>query len=110
MQSPVVHFDITGPNEKEQHLFYAALLGWRVDAKGPGYALVQTPDGGPNGALIDAETASVAIGVAVADLDAALAHAVELGGSVLMPRTDNGWVVKAQVADPAGNVLTLIQQ
>ena len=27
-----------------------------------------------------------------------------------MPPTDNGWVVKAQVRDPAGNTLTLIEQ
>jgi hypothetical protein len=27
---------------------------------------------------------------------------------VVMPATDNGWVVKAQVADPAGNLVTLI--
>jgi predicted enzyme related to lactoylglutathione lyase len=31
------------------------------------------------------------------------------GGTVLMPPTDNGWVVKALVADPAGNALSLIQ-
>jgi hypothetical protein len=110
MQSPVVHFDIAGPGESEQHHFYAGLLGWQVDAKGPGYALVRTPDGGPDGALIEADRAAVTIGIAVADLDAALTRAVELGGSVLMPRTDNGWVVKAQVTDPAGNILTLIQQ
>jgi predicted enzyme related to lactoylglutathione lyase len=48
--------------------------------------------------------------VAVADLDAAIERAVALGGTVTMPPTDNGWVVKAQVADPAGNPVTLIQQ
>jgi len=26
-----------------------------------------------------------------------------------MPATDNGWVTKAQVSDPAGNLVTLIQ-
>jgi predicted enzyme related to lactoylglutathione lyase len=31
------------------------------------------------------------------------------GGKVLLPKTDNGWVKKAQIADPAGNALTLIQ-
>jgi predicted enzyme related to lactoylglutathione lyase len=28
----------------------------------------------------------------------------------VMPVTDNGWVRKAQVADPAGNIITLIQE
>ena len=41
------------------------------------------------------------------------AKALELaeakGGSVAMPVVDNGWVKKAQVRDPAGNLLTLIQ-
>jgi uncharacterized protein len=46
----------------------------------------------------------------VPDLDAAVDSAAKLGGTVVMPPTDNGWVVKAQVTDPAGNTLTLIQQ
>jgi predicted enzyme related to lactoylglutathione lyase len=62
------------------------------------------------GSLVDAVAPQVALGVAVADLDSAVAEAERLGGSVVMPPTDNGWVVKAQVTDPAGNVLTLIQQ
>jgi predicted enzyme related to lactoylglutathione lyase len=69
---------------------------------------VDTPSG-LRGAITDAEQATVTLGVAVPDLDAALRHAEELGGSVIMPPTDNGWVVKAQVSDPAGNPLTLIQ-
>lgn len=46
----------------------------------------------------------------VPDLDAALARIGSVGGGVVMPATDNGWVRKAQVRDPAGNVLTLIQK
>jgi predicted enzyme related to lactoylglutathione lyase len=110
MANPIVHIDIAGPDEPAQHRFYAGLFGWGVDPQGPGYALVATPDGSPNGSLIEADDARLAIGVAVADLEASVAKAVELGGSVHMPPTDNGWVVKAQVVDPAGNVLTLIQQ
>jgi predicted enzyme related to lactoylglutathione lyase len=65
---------------------------------------------GLRGSLVDAVAPQVTLGVAVADLDSAVAEAERLGGSVVMPPTDNGWVVKAQVTDPAGNVLTLIQQ
>ena len=50
------------------------------------------------------------LGVSVIDLAAAVVEAVRLGGKLVMPPTDNGWVVKAQVGDPAGNVLTLVQQ
>jgi predicted enzyme related to lactoylglutathione lyase len=108
--SPIVHFDVLGGAESAQHRFYAGLFGWQVDVKGPGYALVRTPDGGPDGALVDADAPGIAIGVAVDDLAAAVERAVSLGGAVLMPPTDNGWVVKAQVHDPAGNPVTLIQR
>ncbi len=108
MVDPVVHIDISGPDEPAQHRFYAELFGWTVEPRGPGYALMRTGEDGPNGALIDSDTAAV-IGIAVSDLDESVRRAVELGGGVAMPPTDNGWVVKAQVSDPAGNVVTLIQ-
>lgn len=104
----IVHFDISGPREHDLHDFYSGMFGWSVQPKGPGYALVDTP-GGLRGAIADADQASVTLGIAVPDVAAALRHAENLGGSVAMPPTDNGWVVKAQVIDPAGNLLTLIQ-
>ncbi len=105
----VGHFDIVGPDLDSLQRFYGRVMGWEIDAQGPGYALVRTPAGSPNGAIADAETPSITIGVIVADVEAALGMAVQAGGSVVMPATDNGWVVKAQIADPAGNHLTLIQ-
>jgi predicted enzyme related to lactoylglutathione lyase len=71
--------------------------------------MVATPDGGPNGALVEAETASLTLGVVVPDLEGALRAAEAEGGAVAMPVLDNGWVRKAQIRDPAGNLLTLIQ-
>lgn len=109
MTSPVVHFDVFGPDEDALRRFYGDLLGWQVDAKGPGYALVRTPDGSPDGAIVAGEAAGLSLGVSVADLDAAVARVAEAGGTVELPPTDNGWVVKARVRDPAGNVITLIQ-
>lgn len=109
MTSPIVHFEVAGPDEQPLRAFYAQLFGWDLQAMGPGYALVETPDGSPNGAVREHEAPEMTIGVAVSGLDAALAQAVALGGSITMPATDNGWVNKAQVADPAGNVVTLIE-
>ena len=103
------HFDIAGPDLAPLSDFYSAVLGWQVTPRGPGYAMVATPDGSPNGALVEAETASLTVGIVVPDLTAALGSAKASGGSVAMPVTDNGWVKKAQVRDPAGNLLTLIQ-
>jgi predicted enzyme related to lactoylglutathione lyase len=104
----VAHFDIAGEDLDALADFYRSVLGWEPLPQGPGYTLLRTPDGGPNGALTEADTPAVTIGVAVDDLDHAVAAASASGGSVEMPPTDNGWVVKAQVRDPAGNLLTLI--
>jgi predicted enzyme related to lactoylglutathione lyase len=109
MTNAIVHFDISGPNEHAVRSFYQDLLGWKVDPQGPGYALVETPSG-LRGSLVEAEAPQVTLGVSVVDLATAVAEAERLGGAIVMPPTDNGWVVKAQVRDPAGNVVTLIQQ
>lgn len=107
--SSIAHFDVAGPDTARLHRFYGGVFGWEVAEQGPGYALVRTPEGSADGAVVEADDASLTLGVAVEDLGAALAAAAELGGEVIMPATDNGWVVKGQVADPAGNVVTLIQ-
>lgn len=103
------HFDIAGPNLKHLGDFYSSIFGWQVDTKGPGYALLKTPEGTPSGALIEDDDPSLTIGIVVTDFDEALQTAVSAGGKVLMPKTDNGWVIKAQVSDPAGNRITIIQ-
>ena len=103
------HFDIAGPELAPLASFYGRLFGWDVTPRGPGYAMVATPEGSPNGAIVETPEASLTFGVVVPDLDAALRLAAEQGGTVVLPKTDNGWVKKAQIADPAGNTLTLIQ-
>jgi predicted enzyme related to lactoylglutathione lyase len=108
MSAPVVHFDIAGPDEAVLHAFYGRTLGWEIAPKGPGYALVD-PGAAPRGAIVEADAASVTIAFAVQDLDGVLAQALANGGTVVMPATDNGWVTKAQITDPAGNLVTLIQ-
>jgi predicted enzyme related to lactoylglutathione lyase len=104
-----VHFDIAGPDTDILREFYAAVMSWSVQSQGPGYALIETGGVGPNGAIVETEEASITIGLAVADLGATLADAERRGGTIIMPATDNGWVVKAQIKDPAGNFITLIQ-
>lgn len=103
------HFDIAGPELAPLRAFYVAVFGWDVAERGPGYALVATPDGGPNGAIVEEAAASLTLGIVVPDLDGAIGLVGAQGGRVLMPPLDNGWVRKAQVADPAGNRLTLIE-
>lgn len=107
-QAIIGHFDVTGPDLEPMSAFYSAVFGWEVALRGPGYAQVSTP--GLDGALAETPEPSLTLGVVVDDLEATLAHSVRAGGSVVMPATDNGWVTKAQVQDPAGNVWTLIQR
>lgn len=103
------HFDIAGPDLVPLKSFYEGLFGWTITERGPGYALATTPEGTPNGALLEAETAALTIGIVVENLEQSLKTAVARGGEIAMPLTDNGWVKKAQVRDPAGNLLTLIE-
>ena len=105
----IVHFDVSGPDEAALHRFYAGVLEWKVERQSPGYALVRTPGAGPDGALVETEdAASLTLGVVVDDLEAAVARVADHGGEVLMPPTDNGWVYKAIVVDPAGHRISLI--
>ena len=103
------HFDICGPDAEVLQDYYSKLFGWTIDLKGPGYALIETPNGSPNGAIVEGQEATLTIGIVVADLDRSLASALVNGGSIVMPATDNGWVRKANIADQAGNRITLIQ-
>ena len=105
--SQIGHFDVAAPDISALQPFYEAVFGWEIEPMGPGYSQVHTP--GVDGALVEAPDASLTVGVVVPDLDRALEAAAERGGSVVMPKTDNGFVVKGQVADPAGNRITLIQ-
>ncbi len=108
MTARLAHFEILGPDDGSLVAFYRDLLDWPTDSQGPGYTLVR-PEGGPDGAIVESPDSRITLGVTVADLDTVVARVTELGGQVLMPPTDNGWVTRALVADPNGNTLSLIQ-
>jgi predicted enzyme related to lactoylglutathione lyase len=103
------HFDIEGPDIDALGAFYKSVFGWGLNVRGPGYAMLETPAGTANGALVESDDAAFTVGIVVPHLDAALEAAAASGGTVVLPATNNGWVTKAQVADPAGNRVTLIQ-
>lgn len=104
----IAHFDVAGADIAPLSHFYASLFGWTIEPRGPGYAQVSSPT--LRGALVEAPEAALTLGIVVDDLDEALSLAASAGGAVAMPATDNGWVRKGQVRDPAGNLLTLIQK
>lgn len=73
MTARVAHFEISGPNDLPLFGFYAGLLGWPTDDRGPGDSLLQ-PESGPAGSIIESPQSRMVLGVAVTDL-----HAVRAG-------------------------------
>lgn len=119
---PVVHFEIIGKDPVRLRSYYGELFGWDYDTSGPvppeiseagGYGFVEattTEDGvgipgGVGGG--DAYDASVYFYVGVDDVEAALEHAEQLGGTrrlgpTRVPGTD---LVVGHFADPEGNLI-----
>ncbi|MDX1654275.1 MAG: VOC family protein [Candidatus Competibacteraceae bacterium] len=94
--------------------FFTALLGWRFEAFSRHYRLY-TPEQGPCVGLMEVETVyggrSPMVYIQVADLDALLERAVELGAVVATARREiPDYGSYAQLRDPDGNLLGLFQQ
>ena len=114
----LVWFEIPADDPERAKHFYGGLFGWKFepfDDFAPDYWAIETGGGSSiNGGIVP-RSATVAPGpgpvvyAAVADLEAAAAEAVRLGGRVLQERT----LITEQagsfvlVADPEGNVVGL---
>jgi predicted enzyme related to lactoylglutathione lyase len=93
--------------------FYAKLFGWKTQNFFPGYD-VFTPDSGPGGGFregYEPGTPMTVVYINVDDIDASLKLVSELGGTVVVPKTeiapDVGW--SAFFKDPTGNIVGLHQ-
>lgn len=112
MTNPVIHFEIHGKDAAKTQKFYGDLFGWKIDANNPwNYGMVDTGGGaGINGGIAGGERSMVTFYVQVADLQAALDRAAQLGGAVTMPITQiPGGPTIAMFADPDGNPIGLIK-
>jgi predicted enzyme related to lactoylglutathione lyase len=113
MGSPVVHFEVLGPDADALQRFYADQFGWKIDASNPmKYGLVDTGDGKTSGGVGPGQDgqAVVTFYMAVDDLDAALERIGKAGGRTITPPTEiPNLVTFAHFADPAGNVLGLVK-
>jgi predicted enzyme related to lactoylglutathione lyase len=108
--------------------FYGAALGWEFELfedGGSPYWLITVPhkkqgdplsEDGYNGGMLTIDEnfppdmpAHWSIYFAVADTDASVAKAAELGGSVVAPAMDTPAGRLAVVADPEGGIFTIIQ-
>ena len=113
MGSPVVHFDISGPNPEELQTFYGELFGWKITpVPEMNYALVDTQGGsGINGGIGGSREGPglVAFYVMVDDLQATLDKAESLGGKTTQPViVIPGTVTLAMFADPQGHEVGLV--
>lgn len=108
----VIHFEIVGKDQKALQSYYSELLGWKLNTDNiGGYGMTSPEQTGivlGVGATPDGSAGHVTGYVRVDDIDATLAHAVKLGGTVIMPKFNAGPnAVLALVADPEGHVLGL---
>jgi predicted enzyme related to lactoylglutathione lyase len=105
---PVDWFEVLGSDAERTQRFYGDLFGWKVDASGPSYALVDTQsgEGSIGGGLGSVDESTWATVYAhVPDIDATLARAVELGGQrVYGPNVVDDHMRTGAIRDPAGNI------
>ena len=105
MSSPIVFFDIAGPDATALHRFYSELFDW--DISGGNFA---TPATSPLHATFRQDPAEKIIYIGVDDVTAKLADIVAKGGSIDLPRMAvPGVVIFGLFKDPAGNRMGLVE-
>ena len=110
----VTHFQIWGQDGKALQSYYGQLFGWKLNTDFPGgYGMTSPEQTGivvGVGATPDGSAGHVTGYVTVDDIDATLARAIELGGSVIMPKFSPApGSTLAHVADPEGHVVGLTE-
>jgi predicted enzyme related to lactoylglutathione lyase len=90
MAHPVVHAEIRSQDPDATRRFFADLFGWKIASEGafPGYTFIDT--GAPGGTFVaisprQTTEDEVLFFVAVEDVEATLARAEQLGGSIVQP-------------------------
>ncbi len=117
--NPILHVEIPVRNLARAIRFYEKLFGWRFDPPielhGHDMAFLPAVDGADGASLALAQgdvyvpsTNGAILYLRVADIDATLARAAELGSETLFPKTaigTDGFV--AEVTDSEGNRIAL---
>jgi predicted enzyme related to lactoylglutathione lyase len=114
MPNPVVHFEATGKDGAKIREFYGKVFGWSFNVMPEmDYGIVDNGGKGINGGIGgtgDAPDTSAVFYVAVADPQATLDRAEQLGGKTAMPVMEIPNIVTlAQFRDPAGNLVGVVE-
>lgn len=115
MSHPVVHAEIRSSDPDATRAFFGEVFGWTYPNEGslPGYTFVET---GVPGALYTAisplqgDSDIVTFFIGVEDVDATIADATRMGGTLVQQPTSVPGVTFALIADPLGHVVGLAQQ
>jgi len=114
MPHPIVHAEIRSNDPDATRAFFGPLFGWTFPEGGvPGYTFIESgvPNTLPGGiSPLQGGDPLVTFFVGVEDIDATLAEAVRLGGTVVQEVARVPGVAFALFADPAGQVVGLAQQ
>jgi predicted enzyme related to lactoylglutathione lyase len=110
----IIHFEVVGKDQAALQRFYSDLFGWKLDTSNPGgYGM---SDGAETGVVVgigstpDGSSGHVTGYVTVADINATVAKATELGGSVVMPKfSPDGNAQLALIKDFEGHVIGLTE-
>jgi hypothetical protein len=109
MAHPVIHAEIRSTDPDATRAFFAGLFGWKyADGAFPGYSFVDT---GVEGAMptaigpLQGGKDAVLFFIGVEDVEATLARAEELGGTIVQPAQQVPGVTFGVFADPQGHVV-----
>ena len=104
--TPIVYFDIAGPDALRLKAFYGNVFDWRIDDHA---SIASTSTGGLRGGIRQ-DPAEKVLYLGVVDIDASLMRIEAAGGTTLVPRTVvPGVVTFALFSDPAGNRMGLAE-
>ena len=109
MAHPVIHAEIRSTDPDATRAFFGSLFGWTYsDGAFPGYTFVDT---GVEGAIptaigpLQGGKDSVLFFIGVEDVEATLARAEELGGTIIQPAQQVPGVTFGVFADPQGHAV-----
>jgi predicted enzyme related to lactoylglutathione lyase len=112
MGKPVVHFEVVGKDGTKLQKFYGDLFDWKMNMDNPmNYGIVDNGGNGINGGVGQSPDGSghVTWYVQVEDINDYLQKAEDLGGKVVLPRSELGMVTLGLFADPEGNIIGLVE-